>query len=282
MQRYSLLLLMLLLISLNSQAAEAKRIVALAPHIVENLFTVGAGDLIVGTVDYADFPAQANQIPRIGGYNGIQLEKLLALKPDLVIAWQTGSKKIDLEKVEKLGIKVVYSEAKDINKVADELRLFGQLTGNVQQAEGAAGAFTAQFNAIKGRYADTPSLKVFYQLWPEPMMTVNKNTWIHQLLMVCGVENAFANNATDYPQISIENVIKASPQVIIVPDEKTKKQVKMVDWHKWPEIPAVKYDQFITVNADLLHRYSTRVLDGVTDMCDKILASKAFYQAQVK
>lgn len=268
-----------LLLSSYVQADSAKRIVALAPHVVENLFAIGAGDLIVGTVDYADYPDAANAIPRIGGYNGIQLEKLLALKPDLVIAWQTGSKKIDLTKVEKLGIKVVYSDAKDINKVADELRLFGQLTGKIQEGEHAASAFMAQFEEIKTRYATGNSLKVFYQLWPDPMMTVSKNTWIHQLLSVCGVENVFAKGSTDYPQISIENVIKASPHVIVLPTEKTKKQIQMVDWQKWPEIPAVANQQFIEVNADLLHRYSTRVLQGVSDMCDKMRHSKAHYNS---
>ena len=153
----------MLCVTSTLKASEVKRIVALAPHIVENLFAIGAGELIVGTVEYADYPEAANEIPRIGGYNGIHIEKLLALKPDLVIAWQSGSQNMDVEKLKKLGIKVRYSEAKDINKVADELRLLGQLTGKTAQAERVAQDFTKALAQIKARYADTRSLNVFYQ-----------------------------------------------------------------------------------------------------------------------
>lgn len=272
----------MLCVTSTLKASEVKRIVALAPHIVENLFAIGAGELIVGTVEYADYPEAANEIPRIGGYNGIHIEKLLALKPDLVIAWQSGSQNVDVEKLKKLGIKVRYSEAKDINKVADELRLLGQLTGKTAQAEQVAQDFTKALAQIKARYADTRSLNVFYQLWPDPMMTINQHTWIHQLLMMCQVENIFANNRTEYPKISIENVIKLNPQVIILPEEKTKKAVNSVNWAQWPEVPAVANKQFIKVDADLLHRYSTRVLVGVIHMCDQIASAKSLYYTKRK
>ncbi|CAH9049844.1 Vitamin B12-binding protein [Pseudoalteromonas sp. CIP111854] len=262
------------------QAKEAQRIIALAPHIVENLFAIGAGERIVGTVEYADYPQEASDIVRIGGHNGIALERVLALQPDLVIAWQSGNKKADLDKLEKLGIKVIYSNTKDITKVADELRLFGRLTGQNQQAKRLAEQFTARLQALKTQYKNSASLRVFYQLWPEPMMTINNNTVVHQLLDVCAVENAFADNATDYPQISIENVLQTNPQVIVLPVEKSKKVMPTIDWQAWPEIPAVKHKQFIEVDADLLHRFSTRVLDGVTDMCDKLQRARTHYQQQ--
>ncbi|WP_105167575.1 cobalamin-binding protein [Pseudoalteromonas sp. T1lg23B] len=258
-------------------ANEAKRIIALAPHIVENLFAIGAGERIVGTVEYADYPEAANQIVRIGGYNGIMLEKVLALNPDLVIAWQSGNKKDDLDKLEKLGIRVIYSDTKDISKVADELRLFGKLTGKIQQAEQLAQQFTARFNRIQSLYQGATRLQVFYQLWPEPMMTINRNTWLHQLLELCSVDNVFADSSMEYPQISVENVLKKKPEVIVLPYEKSKKVMPTINWQAWPEIPAVQYQQFIEVDADLLHRYSTRVLDGVTDMCDKLQLARAHY-----
>ncbi|MCF6436097.1 cobalamin-binding protein [Pseudoalteromonas sp. MMG022] len=258
-------------------ANEAKRIVALAPHIVENLFAIGAGEHIVGTVEYADYPAAANDIVRVGGHNGIMLEKVLALKPDLVIAWHLGNKKDDLDKLEKLGIRVIFSDTKDISKVADELRLFGTLTGKSARAEQLAQQFTTRFNNIKKRYQGAQRLKVFYQLWPEPMMTINRNTWIHQLLELCSVDNVFADSSMKYPQISVENVLKRKPEVIVLPNEKSKKVMPTINWQAWPEIPAVQSQQFIEVNADLLHRYSTRVLDGVTDMCDKMQLARAHY-----
>ncbi|WP_462150817.1 cobalamin-binding protein [Pseudoalteromonas xiamenensis] len=256
----------------------AARIVALAPHIIENLFVIGAGDRIVGTVDYADYPEAALGIPRIGGYHGIQLEKLLALEPDLVIAWQTGNKKDDLAKIESLGIPVMYSNATSLEAVSEEIRRFGQLTGLTENANRVAMRFDAKLKMLRAHYQSSSSLRAFYQLWPDPMMSVNRKTWIHELMTLCHVENVFAEASNEYPQISLENVLHAKPEVIIVPHEKTKKQVEFIDWSRWPEIPAGKFDQVVDVDADLLHRYTTRVLDGVEEMCDKLNASREFYQ----
>ena len=257
------------------------RIVALAPHIVENLYAIGAGDLIVGTLDYADYPQEATKIERIGGYNGISIEKLLMLKPDMVIAWKSGNQAEDLAQIKRLGIELYLSDPRSIEGVASEILKLGQITGHIEQSKKVAEAFTAKLNAIKVTQKDKTTLTGFYQLWPEPMMTVSKNTWINQLIETCQVTNVFANSDTDYPQISIENVIVTKPQVIIIPDEKSKRVMPTVNWQQWPEIPAVKYEQFISVNADLLHRFTPRMLDGLAQMCDKVDISREFIKSQL-
>ena len=256
-------------------AAEPQRIVALAPHIVEMLFDIGAGDQIVGTVEYADYPEAALKIPRIGGYHGIQIEKVLALKPDLVIVWQSGNKVSDIEQMEKMGLKIAYSQPYAIEDVASELRALGQLTGHKVQAEVVANRYVQRLEKLRQRYASQQQakikpMKVFYQLWPEPMRTINKETLINQMIEVCQGQNVFANNPTPYPQIGIENVIVAQPEIIIYPDEKSTIEQPIIDWRKWPEIPAVKHNRFVRVNADLMHRFSTRMLEGIEDMCEKI------------
>ena len=192
---------------------------------------------------------------------------MLALKPDLVIAWKSGNQSEDLAQIERLGIKVYLSNPTTIAGVADELLTFGEFTGNIEQSQQAASAFTQKLNAIIKSQQDKKNITGFYQLWAEPMMTVGKNTWISQLIETCHVSNVFAQSVTDYPQISIENVIVTKPQVIIIPDEKLKTPQPVVNWQKWPEVPAVKNDQFISVNADLLHRFTPRMLDGLADMC---------------
>ncbi|MEJ2914004.1 cobalamin-binding protein [Pseudoalteromonas sp. C12FD-1] len=250
------------------------RVVALAPHIVENLFAIGAGSNIVGTVDYADYPIEAKSIERIGGYYGISLEKLLALKPDLVIAWKSGNQSEDLEQIKRLGINVHLSNPTTIESLANELITLGQLTGYVEQSQQVAANFTKRLAAIKQRYHSKEPLSGFYQLWAEPMMTVNNKTWINQLIEICQVSNVFAHSPTDYPQISIENVMIKKPQIIIIPDEHADKPQPKINWQKWPEVPAVKHNQFVRVNADLLHRFSPRMLDGLANMCDKIDASR--------
>lgn len=274
----------LLLFAVNVPQALADkplRIVALAPHIVENLYAIGAGDLIVGTLDYADYPQEATKIERIGGYNGISIEKLLMLKPDMVIAWKNGNQAEDLAQIKRLGIELYLSDPRFIEGVASEILKLGQLTGHIEQSKQVAETFTAKLNAIKVTQKDKTTLTGFYQLWPEPMMTVSKNTWINQLIETCQVTNVFANSDTDYPQISIENVIVTKPQVIIIPDEKSKRVMPTVNWQQWPEIPAVKYEQFISVNADLLHRFTPRMLDGLAQMCDKVDISREFIKSQL-
>jgi vitamin B12 transport system substrate-binding protein len=173
---------------------------------------------------------------------------------------------------------VVFSNTKDLEALPDELRRLGVLTGLQAQVEPIALQFSARLHSLKLKYQNSSSLRVFYQLWPEPMMSVNKDSWVHQLISVCHVENVFAEADSEYPQLSLENVLHAKPDVIVVPNEKTKQQVNFIDWASWPEIPAGKYQQFIEVDADLLHRYTTRVLDGVTQMCDKLDVSRQFYQ----
>lgn len=253
-----------------AKPGQEKRIIALAPHIVETLFDIGAGEQIVGTVEYADYPEAALSIPRIGGYHGMQIEKLLALQPDMILAWRSGNKVSDLEKMEQLGLPVFYSEPHKISDMADEIRYFGKLTQREKAAEKVALKYEKKLAEIKASQADKSSLKVFYQLWSEPMMSINKNTWIHQLMTLCRAENVFADSVTDYPQLSVENVMIAQPEVIIIPDEKSKKPQPKINWQQWPEIPAVAKNQLIQVNADLLHRYSTRMLEGVVDMCQKL------------
>lgn len=260
-----------LFLSSNIYAQQkAQRIVAMAPHIVETLFDIGAGEQIVAAVEYSDYPKAALDLPRVGGYYGVQIEKILELKPDLIIVWKTGNKAADIAKLEKLGLPIAYSDPKSIEGLADEIRHFGQLTGHKEKAEHLAAGFEKDLLALRAKYQSASGIDVFYQLWSNPMMSVNKNTWIHQLLEVCGANNVFANNATDYPQIGIENVLVAKPEVIIRPQEKSDKPQPKIDWLPWQAIPAVANNQFVEINADLVHRFSRRMLLGVEDMCTKL------------
>jgi vitamin B12 transport system substrate-binding protein len=254
----------------ESTKPKAQRIVALAPHIVEMLFDIGAGNKIVGAVAYSDYPKAALDIPRVGSYHGMQIEKLLALNPDLVIVWKSGNSQSDIDKIERLGIKVVFSNPVDIDDVATELRYFGGLTGNEKQAETVALAYEKRLKKLRVENKDKQPIAIFYQLWSEPMMTINGTTWINQLIEVCQGVNVFKSNPTPYPKISTENVIVAQPHLIVLPDENSKKPQPIINWLKWPEIPAVKNNKFINVDADLLHRFSTRMLSGIEDMCEKI------------
>src|SRR5690242_4972466 len=150
----------------------ARRIVSLAPHITETLFAAGAGTRLVGTVDYSDYPAAAKAVARIGSYANLNLETIVALKPDLVIGWQSGNASAHLERLKKLGIPLFLSQPDRIEDVARNLEEFGQLAGTTEIARPAAAAFRARLAALRERYASRPTVRAFYEIWKEPLMTV--------------------------------------------------------------------------------------------------------------
>lgn len=250
---------------------KTQRIIALAPHIVENLYAIGMGEYVVATVDHADYPEAANNIARIGGHQGVQLEKVLALQPTLVVAWQGGNKAADIEALQRLGVPLYVSKIENLADIAVEIRKLGELTQREPQAQQVASTYEARLKALQNQYANisSSSPKVFYQLWPTPMMTVNNNTLIGKAIELCGGDNTFADNITDYPQISLEHVVLAKPDVIVVTSAQAAQQ-KAVDWQQWQSIPAVKNNAIRAIDANLLHRYSTRILDGVESLCSAI------------
>ncbi|WP_105255640.1 cobalamin-binding protein [Pseudoalteromonas sp. T1lg75] len=245
-----------------------QRIVALSPHIVENLYAIGAGEHLVASVDHADYPEQAKALPRVGGYYGVQIEKILALKPTLVVVWQGGNKAADVETLERLGVPLYISNIQGVEDIATELRQLGKLTGNVAQSERVAAQFEQGYERLQHDYqrSEEQRPKVFYQLWSAPMMTVNNNTLIGKAITLCGGENVFADNSTDYPQVSVENVALAKPDIIVLSSEKSAVE-QTRQWQRWGMIPAVKNKAIRAIDADLLHRYSTRILDGISKLC---------------
>lgn len=257
-----------LLCSTDVQAQPAKRIIALSPHAVEMLYAIGAGDTIVAATDYADYPEAAKKIPRIGGYYGIQMERVLELNPDLIVVWDSGNKAEDINQLKTLGFNLYGSDPKTLEGVAKELEELGQLTGHVEEASKAAAAYRAELIRLRVENAKKSEPKVFYQLWSTPLMTVSKNSWIQEIMSVCHGQNVFYDADSDYPQVSLENVLLTLPDVILQSEEEG--NVKGVDWRQWPEIPAVKNQHIYQLNADLLHRATPRALLGVQALCDAL------------
>ncbi|MEZ9235937.1 cobalamin-binding protein [Shewanella sp. 10N.286.52.A9] len=243
----------------------AKRVIALSPHAVEMLFAIGAGETIVATTDHADFPEEAKAIPSIGGYYGIQMERVIELNPDLIVVWQSGNKLDDINQLTQLGFNVFNSDPKSLDDVAKELLQLGELTGHQEKAQQAADEYRLQLSKIKKSNAQKPAIKVFYQLWSTPLMTVSKGSWIEHIISACHGENVFLDAASEYPQISVENVLLTDAEVILQSQDEG--NIIGVDWSKWPELPAVKNNHIYQLNADLLHRASPRAILGVQALC---------------
>ena len=262
--------LFLLSISLFSIADSAQKIIALSPHAVEMLYAIGAGDRIVATVEYADFPEAAKSIPRIGSYAGIQIERVVELQPDLIVAWRGGNKLADLNKLESLGFKIVYTLPKKIPEIATDIIRLGELTGLELGAKKVADNILDQYRSIKARYADKKSVRVFYQFYHDPMQTVGPDSWIGRLIEDCHGENIFSNTDAQYPHVSLESVLVKDPQVIIIPHHSGDLSGKKDIWKNWQNISAVKAQRIYAIDSDILHRFSPRAVQGLDDLCQAI------------
>lgn len=245
-------------------------IIALSPHIVEMLYDIGAGEQIIGTTSFADYPEQAKKIPVIGNYLRVQIEKVIALQPDLIIAWKSGNPSDDLARLQQLGFKIIYSQPNTFEDVAQEMRDFGALTGHKNQADNKAQHFLKQLNVIKQQYKNKSRVSAFYELWSTPLTTVAKGSWPQQFLTICGIENPFKQVATAYPQVNIEKVLQTPIQLIIQPLSVHQTDKQGFNWQDWPVIPAVKNKRIIHPNADAMHRMTARSIKELKNLCTSI------------
>lgn len=247
--------------------APAKRIIALAPHIAESLYAAGAGDRLVGTVDYSDYPPEAKKVPRVGGYSRVDLEAVAALKPDLVLAWESGNNMPQVGKLRALGLTVYVSQPNTIEHVADQLERMGRLAGTEAAANAAADRFRQRLAAIRAANAGKPKVRVFYQIWKTPLMTVGGPQIISDAIKLCGGDNVFGHLGKMAPTVSVEAVLEADPEAIVATGMGDAKPEWLHDWDKWTRLTAVKRDNLFHINPDIMQRHTPRILDGTEKLC---------------
>lgn len=250
--------------------ASARRIVSLAPHITELLFAAGAGARIIGTVDYSDYPPAAKRIARVGGYSQLDLETVAALKPDLVIAWESGNPPAAVAKLRALGVPVFVNQPDRILDVARSIEQFGRLAGTSMVAEPAAAEFRARYQALADRYANHPKLRVFYEIWKDPLMTINGKQIISDAIRLCGGENVFADLPALAPKVSVEAVLAANPDVIVASGMGEARPEWLDDWKRWPQLAAAASGNLYFVPPELIQRHTPRVLDGAQRLCEDL------------
>lgn len=267
-------LLSVLFSSAPSQAADhsavsppAQRIISLAPHITELLYAAGAGSKLVGNVDYGDYPPAAKALPKVGGYTRPDLEAILALKPDLIIAWQSGNPPAALEKLKAMGIAVHVSQPDRIEDVAREIERLGVLAGTESVANPAAAAFRARHAALAVRFSQRPMVDVFYQIWKQPLMTVNDKQIISDAIRLCGGRNVFGSLPILAPTVTVEAVIAANPEVIVASGMGDERPEWLNDWRRWKTLTAVKRDNLYFIPPQEIQRHTPRLLDGAEKLC---------------
>jgi iron complex transport system substrate-binding protein len=250
-----------------SLPAPARRIISLAPHITELLFAVGAGTAVVGVSDFSDYPEAARAIPRVGGGGGLDLEAILALRPDLVIAWRSGNRAGPVLRLQRLGVPVFYSEPRHLKDIASSLERFGRLTGRREAAQRRAQAFTERLEELRRRYAGGEEVSVYYQIWERPLMTLNGQHIVGDVIRLCGGRNVFADLPALAPQIDVEAVLVANPDVIVVGDAAGTPADSLAAWRRWPELKAVRQRHLYAIQRELLVRQTPRLLEGAEQLC---------------
>jgi len=245
----------------------ARRIVTLAPHATEMLYAAGAGDRLVGTVEYSDYPPAAKKVPRVGSYDRFDLEAISALKPDLVIAWETGNPAAPVEKIRALGLTVYASQPNRMEDVAGQLERLGQLAGTEAVANQAAERFRQRLAGLRAGNAGKPKVRVFYQIWKAPLMTVGGPQIITSAIELCGGENVFGKLAQMAPTVSVEAVLEADPEAIVATGMGDARPEWLDDWNKWTRMTAVKRGNLFHIHPDLMQRHTPRILDGAEQLC---------------
>ncbi len=248
----------------------AERIVALAPHIVENLFSAGAGGKIVGAVDYCDYPKAALTIPRVGAISTYSLETIVSLEPDLVIIWGSGSAKKVMDKLISLGFNVYASSPHVLGDVARSIRDFGVLAGSSEYAEKNAREFEEKLANLKTRYSGKRRVDTFYQVWDDPMQTINDKAFISDVIKLCGGRNVFGEAISSAPKISVESVLLRNPEAIIASGMQDERPDWLDAWKRWEDISAVKRGNLFYVPPDIIQRHSARIAEGAQIICEQL------------
>jgi len=248
-------------------AAPAARIVSLAPNLTELLYTAGAGGKVVGAIAYSDYPSAARRLPRVGSDAGIDLEAVLALKPDLVVAWPNPGSVRAIDRLASLGIAVYRSEPRSFEDIARTLERLGTLAGTGAAADAAARAFHARVARLKGEYSERMPVRVFFEIWGRPIVTVNGAHIISKVISLCGGENVFAHLRQIAPEIDREAVLRADTQVIVASSPDGKRPAWLDAWKAFPGLVAAARGHLYTIPPDLIERQSTRILQGAERMC---------------
>lgn len=248
----------------------AQRVIALAPHVVENVFAIGAGEQLIAAVEYSDYPSAAQELPRVGRFNTFDIEAIVALKPDLVIAWGSGNGDKIIATLRRFGIPVYVDEPKNLTDIDRSLRHYGILLGREHRANEVADNFSTGVAALASHYHDKKTVKVFYQIWHDPLQTINHQHVIGRVIELCGGENIFSDAVALAPTISVEALLQRNPQVIIASGEGAQAPVWLKEWQRWRSVSAVQRDHIYHLHPDFIQRHTPRILEGATQMCEFI------------
>jgi iron complex transport system substrate-binding protein len=237
------------------------------------VFAAGAGDRLVGVMRYSDFPAEATRLPVVGDAFAINLEAVAALKPDLLLVWRSGTNPRQQQRLRTLGVPVYESETTTVEGIADTLRRLGRLTGKDASADAAARQTEAQWSALRAKYSGLMPVRVFYQMWHEPLMTVSHGHLIDQAITACGGVNVFARQTSLTPTVSWEAAVATNPQLVVTAAARDEPP-QLEAWQRFTRVDAVRKSQLKVVDGHRLARMTPRFVDGAQALCELIAGAR--------
>jgi iron complex transport system substrate-binding protein len=246
----------------------AQRVISMAPHVTELLFAAGGGPHVVGVTAYSDFPEEAKKIQQIGSSREVDLERIMALKPDLIVVWRHGSSERQIEMLRKLGVPLFYNEPQKLDDIPESVLKLGRLMGTEKTAAPAAAGLRQQLASLRSRYGKRPLVPAFYQVWDKPLYTLNGEHIISDALRLCGGQNIFAGLPATAPVVSVEGVLQKNPEAIFATAEKDYGGVSM--WKPYGMLLAVRNDNLFTIDGNLLNRSGPRMIAGAAMLCEKL------------
>jgi iron complex transport system substrate-binding protein len=255
------------------QVPEApSRIVSLAPNITECLFALGLDREVVGVTQYSSYPPEAASRPQVGSYVQINLERVLALQPDLVLAIRDGNPREQVARLAQMGLAVFVMDPRSLDGLFRTLETLGAILGREPAASTLIRGMKERLERLGGLLAGRPRPRVLLQIGVNPLVTVGKGTLQDHLVQLAGGENIAGSEAVPYPILSVERVLEMRPEVILVSSmgEKTDAAQELRRWARWKEIPAVATGRLHVVDGDLIDRPSPRVLDGLEELAARI------------
>jgi iron complex transport system substrate-binding protein len=246
-------------------AAPAQRIVSLAPHVTEQLYAAGAGAKLVAASEYSDYPEEAKRLPRVASSGAVNLEMVLALKPDLVVAWRLEATAATLARLESLGVPVFYSEPKRLAQIPDSIEALGELAGTSATAGPIARSLREELERLDRQYRQRRPVRVFYQIAERPLMTLGGGHFVSDAITLCGGRNVFADAALLAPVVNVESVLAADPEAIIAGAGDW-----LAYWRKFPGLRAMRSNNFFVVSVNEMHRHGPRAIAATERLCRHI------------
>ena len=251
-------------------AIPAQRIVSLAPSLTELIYSAGAGENLVGVVEHSDFPAAAKALPIVGRFDLLDIERILELDPDLVVAWQTGNPRSSVNQLRQLGLTVYVAEPKSLAAIPSHIERLAVLAGKELNDLKVIYDFRQKLEVLDTKYRHQSPVTIFYQVWDRPLITAGGNELINDIIRLCGGRNVFANIRRVAPKVSREAVLKRNPEVIIASGMDIERPEWLDDWLRWPSLKAVANKNLFFVPPDLLQRHTPRALLGAAQICDQL------------